>query len=94
MLTALSNISVKRWDVFLLGYCFIASILPVWLLLQPRGYLGGGFLYGTMLASLIGVLFGGYHINYPGFNLDGFISDLVEVQKVQDRFSYLYHHAL
>jgi hypothetical protein len=27
------------------AYCFVASLLPVWLLLQPRGYLGGFVLY-------------------------------------------------
>src|SRR5262245_59781475 len=34
----------KTWDVLLLVYCFVASIVPVWLLLQPRGHLGGYFL--------------------------------------------------
>ncbi|MDD5174768.1 MAG: carbon starvation CstA family protein, partial [Candidatus Omnitrophica bacterium] len=29
------------WDIVLIGYCFIAAVIPVWLLLQPRGYLGG-----------------------------------------------------
>ena len=27
------------------AYCFVASLLPVWVLLQPRGYLGGFVLY-------------------------------------------------
>ena len=34
------HIAVKYWDVALLGYCFLASIAPMWLLLQPRGHLG------------------------------------------------------
>ncbi|MFH1226614.1 MAG: carbon starvation CstA family protein [Planctomycetota bacterium] len=65
---------VKTWDVILLGYCFMAAVIPMWLLLQPRGYLGGCFLYGTILACLIGILFGGHHINYPAVNLEGFKS--------------------
>jgi len=35
----------QGWDMMLLGYCFVASILPMWLLLQPRGYLGGWMMY-------------------------------------------------
>ncbi len=70
----LSGISIKEWDVLLLVYCFIASLIPMWLLLQPRGYLGGWFLYLTIAISLIGSLFGGFTIQYPAFNLDGFSS--------------------
>ena len=29
----------------ILAYCFVASLMPVWALLQPRGYLGGFVLY-------------------------------------------------
>lgn len=58
---------LKIWDLILLLYCFIASIIPLWILLQPRGYLGGLFLYGTLLAGIMGILFGGFKINYPPF---------------------------
>jgi len=58
---------LKIWDLILLFYCFVASIIPLWLLLQPRGYLGGLFLYGTLTAGVIGILFGGFEINYPPF---------------------------
>ena len=27
------------WILILLGYCFLASVCPIWVLLQPRGYL-------------------------------------------------------
>lgn len=67
----LSGISVKSWEVILLIYCFIASIIPMWLLLQPRGYLGGWFLYITLAIGLSGALFGGFNIQYPAFNMDG-----------------------
>jgi carbon starvation protein len=53
--------------LIILGYCFIASVLPLWLLLQPRGYLGGYFLYGALLVALLGIAFGDFHVNYPGF---------------------------
>ncbi len=57
----------KIWGVLILGYCLIASVLPMWLLLQPRGALGGYFLYVALLAAGIGVVFGGYKIQYPAF---------------------------
>ncbi len=58
---------LKLWDLVLLFYCFIASIIPLWLLLQPRGYLGGLFLYGTLIAGISGILLGGFKISYPPF---------------------------
>ncbi len=57
----------KAWTVIILAYCFLASVLPLWLLLQPRGYLGGYFLYGTLGVGVVGLLFGGYPIEYPAF---------------------------
>jgi carbon starvation protein len=71
ILTSLGNISAKQWGVFLLIYCFIASIIPMWLLLQPRGYLGGWLLYMTIIVGLVGALFGGFKIEYPAVNLSG-----------------------
>lgn len=65
------SISAKQWGVFLLVYCFVASIIPMWLLLQPRGYLGGWLLYLTIIIGLSGALFGGFKIEYPAFNLSG-----------------------
>ena len=57
----------KVWGILILIYCFIASILPVSVLLQPRGFLGGYFLYGTLIIGIIGLLFGGYSAQYPAF---------------------------
>lgn len=59
--------SQQIWNFILLGYCLIASVIPVSVLLQPRGYLGGFFLYGTLAAGLIGLLIGGEKIQYPAF---------------------------
>lgn len=57
----------QMWNLILLTYCFVASIIPVWILLQPRGYLGGFFLYGTLAAGVIGLALGGEKIQYPAF---------------------------
>jgi carbon starvation protein len=43
----------------------------MWLLLQPRGYLGGWLLYMTIAVGLIGALFGGFAIEYPALNTSG-----------------------
>ncbi|MBM4118573.1 carbon starvation protein A [bacterium] len=55
------------WGVIILAYCAVASVLPMWLLLQPRGYLGGYFLYIVLAFGLLGVIFGGYKAEYPAF---------------------------
>jgi carbon starvation protein len=57
----------KVWNVLILIYCFIAAIVPVWALLQPRGHLGGYFLYASLLVAFIGVIFGGFKAQYPAF---------------------------
>ncbi len=57
----------KVWDVSLLVYCLIAGVVPVWLLLQPRGQLGGYFLYAALGAGALGLVFGGAEIQYPAF---------------------------
>ena len=71
IISFMSGISIKQWDVILLIYCFFASLVPMWLLLQPRGYLGGWLLYLTIIIALIGALFGGFHVQYPAVNTEG-----------------------
>lgn len=57
----------KTWGVLIILYCGVASIVPVWALLQPRGYLGGFILYSALTLGIIGVFFGGYEIQQPAF---------------------------
>ena len=47
------------WDHVLLGYCFFAALSPVWLLMQPRGALGGYFLYVIVIVGVLGTVIGG-----------------------------------
>ena len=61
----------KVWNVIILIYCFVAAIVPVWALLQPRGHLGGYFMYASLVVAFIGVIFGGFQIQYPAFNPKG-----------------------
>ncbi|MCE5186020.1 MAG: carbon starvation protein A [Planctomycetaceae bacterium] len=57
----------KTWDLLLIVYCFLASVLPVWILLQPRDYLSSFLLYGSVLGGFLGILFGGFAVAYPAF---------------------------
>jgi carbon starvation protein len=68
--TRISNLLVldtKTWGLLILAYCAIASVVPVWALLQPRGYLGGFVLYFALAMGVIGVFFGGYEVQQPAF---------------------------
>lgn len=47
------------WNYLLAVYILAASVLPVWLLLQPRDYLASYFLYFAVIVGGIGMLFGG-----------------------------------
>jgi len=70
-LSLTSNDPVRTWSYLILIYCGVASILPVWLLLQPRGFLGGAFLYTILLGGLVGLLLGGFQgslaLQYPAY---------------------------
>ena len=59
--------ATKAWGVLLLGYCFVASLVPMWLLLQPRGHLGGYFLYTALALCAVGLVFGGHTVKYPDY---------------------------
>jgi carbon starvation protein len=57
----------QTWGIIILVYCIAASLVPVWALLQPRGYLGGFVLYSAIAVGIIGIFFGGYTIQQPAF---------------------------
>ncbi|MBN1909412.1 MAG: carbon starvation protein A [Pirellulales bacterium] len=57
------------WIWALLGYAFIASVLPVWLLLQPRDYLNSFQLYFALATMLVGLLLAAYH-GLPAAQID------------------------
>jgi carbon starvation protein len=59
--------SQTHWALIICVYCGIASLIPVWLLLQPRGYLGGYVLYSVLLLGIVGLFFSGKPIQQPAF---------------------------
>lgn len=55
--------SREGWGVLLLGYSFLASVLPVWLLLQPRDFINSMLLYlGVFL------MYAGFFVLAPEFS--------------------------
>ena len=56
------------WIWLTLGYCFIAAVLPVGLLLQPRDFLSAGFLYAILGLGLVGMLISGENMHMPAFS--------------------------
>ena len=76
-LTALFGVTAATsktiWVVILFVYCFVASTLPVWLLLQPRDYLNSYLLYAMLAIGLTAVF-----VVCPSINIDAFSSFAVK----------------
>ena len=62
------QLDTLSWDIILFAYIFIASTVPVWILLQPRDYLNSFLLYALMAGGMVGILFAAPAINIPAFN--------------------------
>jgi carbon starvation protein len=66
--------NVAAWVPAVLLYGFVASVLPVWVLLQPRDFLTssllytgvGGMLLGVIVATGLSVFGGGFSVAYEG----------------------------
>jgi carbon starvation protein len=67
-LSTVLRFEASTWSILILAYCFVASMTPVWALLQPRGYLGGFVLYLAIGAGVIGIFFGGYEVVQPALS--------------------------
>lgn len=61
------NASATFWTWFCLVYIAVASILPVWILLQPRDYLNSFLLYISLLGALLGLILGNPSLEFPAF---------------------------
>lgn len=62
------SLSKQTWIILLMIYIFIASVTPVWILLQPRDYLNSYLLYAMIIGALLGIV-----ILRPEIQMDGFI---------------------
>jgi carbon starvation protein len=59
---------IYTWVVILLIYSYIASTLPVWVLLQPRDYINSHQLFVVLTLMVLGVVVGRPTIIAPAFN--------------------------
>lgn len=62
--------SPGTWTWILLGYAFIASVLPVWALLQSRDFLNSLLLYLGVGLAYLGLLLGGHEFVAPALRTD------------------------
>ena len=60
-------LSKNFWLAFVFIYIMIASVTPVWILLQPRDYLSSFLLYFMMIAAVVGIFAAHPAIEIPAF---------------------------
>ncbi len=65
----------ETWHLFIFAYIFIASVVPVWALLQPRDYLNSYLLIFMIVGAVIGIF-----VSNPSCNLQAFTSFNVDGQ--------------
>ena len=61
----------STWMVIVGIYIAVASVTPVWILLQPRDYLSSFLLYGMMIIAVVGIVGAHPTLSIPAFT--GFI---------------------
>lgn len=59
--------NLTTWIWILIVYIFFASVLPVWMLLQPRDYLSSFLLYTALIGAFIGILIVRPTLVYPAY---------------------------
>ena len=67
-------LSLGTWHILVFVYVLIASVTPVWALLQPRDYLNSYLLVAMIVAAVIGVFAARPDVNLPvfsGFTVNG-----------------------
>lgn len=59
------------WLYVVFAYMFMAAVMPMWLLMEPRDYLSVFLLLGMIASGVLGVIFTNPSIELPAFN--GFV---------------------
>ncbi len=66
--------SKTAWIYIIMAYLFLASVLPMWLLMQPRDYMTTFMLLGMIIGAVVGVVVAHPQMQlnaFNGFNVDG-----------------------
>ena len=64
----------SAWIYIVMAYLFLASVMPMWLLMQPRDYMTTFMLLGMIIGAVVGVVVAHptMQLNaYNGFNVGG-----------------------
>ena len=64
-------LNAKTWMIIVGVYITVASVTPVWILLQPRDYLSSFLLYGMMIVAIVGIIGAHPSLDIPAFT--GFV---------------------
>lgn len=59
--------SKMTWIYIVMAYLFFASVMPMWLLMQPRDYMTTFMLLGMIIGAVVGVV-----VAHPAMNLNAF----------------------
>ena len=57
----------SAWIYIIMAYLFLASVMPMWLLMQPRDYMTTFMLLGMIIGAVVGVL-----VAHPAMQLNAF----------------------
>ena len=57
----------STWIYIVMAYLFLASVMPMWLLMEPRDYLSSFLLLGMVAGGVVGVLAANPSVNMPAF---------------------------
>ena len=66
--------SKTAWIYIIMAYLFLASVLPMWLLMQPRDYMTTSMLLGMIIGAVVGVVVAHPQMQlnaFNGFNVNG-----------------------
>ena len=66
-------LSGSTWMIIVGIYIAVASVTPVWILLQPRDYLSSFLLYGMMVIAIVGIVGAHPTLSIPAFT--GFVDN-------------------
>ena len=66
-------LSGTTWMIIVGIYIAVASVTPVWILLQPRDYLSSFLLYGMMVIAVVGIVGAHPTLSIPAFT--GFVDN-------------------
>ena len=66
-------LSGTTWMIIVGIYIAVASVTPVWILLQPRDYLSSFLLYGMMVIAIVGIVGAHPTLSIPAFT--GFVDN-------------------